>query len=337
MPIRVTPLILILTAGPTLALEPANLVVVYNSTLPASKEVAEYYQVKRKIPAENLIGLAVPDRESIERADFDTKIAVPLREHLRSKKDRIKVVLLIYGMPLRVGDVPPTAEEKAKLAKLKPELDAAKQTLADLEKATPRDAAKVTAAKTAVDRLTRLQKAYSHAESRASVDSELMLLWWPSYPLERWVLNSLYFQVSPEVRQGKEPVLMTARLDGPTPAIAKRLVDDALAVEVVGLRGNVYFDARGNRYDPKSARDYTGYGGYDESFREAAKLLETAGMNVTLDNKGALFAPGSCPEAAIYAGWYSHAKYIDCCKFVKGAVAWHLASSEATTLRNDKR
>ena len=46
-----------------------------------------------------------------------------------------------------------------------------------------------------------------------------------------------------------------------------------------------------------------------------------------------LFAPGSCPECALYCGWYSHANFIDCCRFVKGAVAWHLASSEAVSLR----
>jgi uncharacterized protein (TIGR03790 family) len=47
-----------------------------------------------------------------------------------------------------------------------------------------------------------------------------------------------------------------------------------------------------------------------------------------------LFEPDSCKDAALYSGWYSHAKFIDCCEYVKGAVAWHLASSEAITLRN---
>src|SRR5262249_52379626 len=43
---------------------------------------------------------------------------------------------------------------------------------------------------------------------------------------------------------------------------------------------------------------------------------------------------GSCPEAALYCGWYSLANYVPSCKFVKGAVAYHIASAEAVSLRN---
>ena len=36
------------------------------------------------------------------------------------------------------------------------------------------------------------------------------------------------------------------------------------------------------------------------------------------------------------SGWYSLANYVPCCKFAPGAVAWHLASSEAESLRDPK-
>ena len=39
--------------------------------------------------------------------------------------------------------------------------------------------------------------------------------------------------------------VMVGRLDGPTPAIARRLVDDAMEVEKTGLTGTFYIDARG--------------------------------------------------------------------------------------------
>ena len=92
-------------------------------------------------------------------------------------------------------------------------------------------------------------------------------------------------------------------------------------------------DARGIKYH--SGGDAFGYGGYDESMREMAKLLKNDGkMSVILDDKPELFAPGSCPDCALYCGWYSLAHYVDCCKFAPGAVAWHLASSEAVSLRN---
>ena len=54
------------------------------------------------------------------------------------------------------------------------------------------------------------------------------------------------------------------------------------------------------------------------------------------DDVEALFKPNSCPDAALYSGWYSLANYIDSFTFPTGAIAWHLASSEAVTLRDAK-
>jgi uncharacterized protein (TIGR03790 family) len=130
---------------------------------------------------------------------------------------------------------------------------------------------------------------------------------------------------------------MTCRLDGPNVELVKRLVDQAVETEARGLDGKVYVDARGIPFNPTDRGAGSGYGGYDESMREMARLLEQDGkMVVTLDDQPELFAPGSCPDCALYCGWYSLANYVDCCKFVPGAVAWHLASSEAVSLRDPK-
>ena len=136
-----------------------------------------------------------------------------------------------------------------------------------------------------------------------------------------------------KARSGKPPTLLTCRIDGPTPAIAKGIVDRAIEVEKKGLEGKVYVDARGIRYDAKNDPGF-GYGGYDESMREMAALLQKEGkMTVVLDDKPELFQPNQCVDCALYCGWYSHANFIDCCRFVPGAIAWHLASSEAVSLR----
>src|SRR5262249_10511931 len=137
-------------------------------------------------------------------------------------------------------------------------------------------------------------------------------------------------------RQGKPPVLLTARLDGPTPDIAKRLVDDAVEAERTGLSGKVYVDARGlPPYNPAADKYGTGYNPYDQAFREMAELLiKDAKMDVRLDNLEGLFLPGYCRDCALYCGWYALSNYTACCRFVKGAVAWHLASLEAVSLRN---
>ena len=57
-------------------------------------------------------------------------------------------------------------------------------------------------------------------------------------------------------------------------------------------------------------------------------------MKVVFENTSQLFAPGSCPQTAIYCGWYSVKRYIDAFTFVPGAVGYHIASFEAQDLRN---
>jgi uncharacterized protein (TIGR03790 family) len=329
-------LAVLLLASPALALEPKDVFVVANKNVPASGDVARHYLAKRAVPAENLIELDLPAGEDISRADYDAKLVAPLRAALKDRKAAVKVILTVYGVPLRVGRHLPTADEKAALEKLAPELEAARKKAAELEKDKAADPKDVAAARAARDALDRRRRALGRDESHAAVDSELMLLWWESYPLDRWVENPLYFRKPPEHRKLLPPVVLTSRLDGPTPEIAKRLVDDAVAVEAKGLSGTVVIDARGNHFDPKGSDFGYGYAGYDESFREAAKLLEKAGFAVTLDDKPELLPAGSAKGVALYCGWYSLANFVDCCEFVPGAVAWHLASAEAVSLRDPK-
>ena len=333
--------------APLPALVPADVVLIANKNMPESLAVAEHYRNKRGVPNENVIVLELPTSEDISRRDYDLHLVAPLRAALKDRKDRVKVLLCIYGVPLHIAGREPNEKEKAQLAEVQSELGPVRERLKQLQERLKRLAAgarKIWKSPRVLRRNgSRFSRKKQHwrigrqwlsgAESQAAVDSELMLLWWENYELRRWVVNPLHFQYPREHRQNQQPVLMTARLDGPTPAIAKRLVDDAVEVEAKGLKGKVYVDARDSRYDPKADSGY-GYGGYDESMREMARLLkDEVKMDVTLDNKPAVFPPGSCPECALYCGWYSHANFVDSNQFVKGAVAWHLASSEAVSLR----
>lgn len=315
------------------ALEPKDVFIVCNKDVKESREVADHYVAKRKVPAENVIELSLPKGEDMSREEYDAKLAGPLREALKDKKDACKVLLCVYGVPLRVGPQKPSKDEQAQLDKLKAESDEARKKVEGLKK-DKAETEKVTEAQKAVDRLTRQMATLQHDQSTAAVDSELMLLWWAKYDATRWQINPLYWQVSEADRNKADRTLITCRLDGPTPDIAKRLVDDALTAEAKGLKGKAYFDARGQKLDVKNPQQWTGYQGYDESFREAAELMRKAGFDVILDDKDPVFPKDSCPDAALYAGWYSHANFVDSFTFPTGAVAWHLASSEATTLRN---
>jgi len=176
-------------------------------------------------------------------------------------------------------------------------------------------------------------------ETGASVDSELSLLWHDNYPLYRWVLNAMSIRVQhlPEFRSLADdasllrPVMMVARLDASSPEIVRRMIDDSLFAERRGLIGKFYIDARGLR-KPKSLSK-AGYWRYDENLRQLARLLKSkASIEVVLDDRSALFGPGDCNDAALYCGWYRLGKYLDAFQWVRGAVGYHIASSEAVSL-----
>ncbi len=179
------------------------------------------------------------------------------------------------------------------------------------------------------ERLALLKK----NETAAAFDSELALLFWPRYPLLRWVPNYLHHRYDNNPSQTARFTFMVARLEAPTLERCKAIIDESLEAERKGLQGKVYVDARGMKDAQQVQRG--SYVEFDMSLRRWANLwTERAKLPVVINNKPGLFQEGECPDAALYCGWYSLAKYVDAFTFVPGAVAYHLASSEATTLRN---
>jgi uncharacterized protein (TIGR03790 family) len=173
---------------------------------------------------------------------------------------------------------------------------------------------------------------YTKRQTRAAVDSEMTLIMAGLYQTAGWLPNpfDLRFGRLPVIHRVRAKTIMVGRLDGPTPATARRLVDDALEVERTGLRGVFYVDARG----------LTGKGGpgsyvwFDRHLLHLVEVVKKlSAMKVVLDKKPAVFPPGSCPNAALYCGWYSVAKYVPAFQWNQGAVGYHVASSEATTLK----
>ncbi len=172
-------------------------------------------------------------------------------------------------------------------------------------------------------------------ESEAALDSELMLVRWDSHPLFRWVPSTISWQVRADpvwrvfvpAEFREQPVMMAARIDGPTAASARRLIDDAMKAEKAGLSGTVYLDARG-------LTKSDGHGVYDVNLRELAGLLRAkTPLELRFDDRPELFGPGQCPNTMLYCGWYSLRNYIRSFTFVPGAVAYHIASFEAVSLK----
>jgi uncharacterized protein (TIGR03790 family) len=174
------------------------------------------------------------------------------------------------------------------------------------------------------------QELWKKNETYASFDSELALVLWPEYPRLRWQNSALHFGFDPALREVLPATMIVSRLEAPTFEQTKQLVDTALAVEKEGLAGRVFIDARGMGADKNPGS----YGDYDQNLRDlGAWLKEHTTLDITIDNKDRLFQAGECPDAALYCGWYSLSNYVDAFAWKPGAVAWHIASGEADTLR----
>lgn len=171
-------------------------------------------------------------------------------------------------------------------------------------------------------------------EAEASVDSELSLIWWTPdlYDLPGRFPNPLFSQPDASERLAEAPpVLMVGRLDAPSPALVKNMIDMAIMAEQFGLNGRAYFDAKGQKPDR-----HLGYGYYDQNIRDAAALIkEHTQYEVVLENtKRRLSQPGEAPHVGMYVGWYRLRAYEDAFSFNPGAIGYHIASAEAVSLHD---
>jgi len=170
--------------------------------------------------------------------------------------------------------------------------------------------------------------------TKAAVDSELALVLTDDYPLAGWLPNPYFRGLRGQATLlARDRVLIVGRLDGPDPATGRRLVDDTLQAEKEGLHGRACFDAR---WPKPTGKNLSGYALYDASLHAAADGVRASGQmeEVRLDERNDLFQPGDCPRTALYSGWYSLGRYIDAFGWVRGAIGYHIASAECTTLKD---
>ncbi len=292
-----------------------EVVVVYNTRVPESKAVAEHYAKMRQVPEKQIYGFAVTPNEEMSRAEFRDSLQKPLLEKLKSDglwkfarkivtatnglmhveyrvaKAKIRYAVLCYGVPLKIAADPNLHELAAD--DMRPEF----------------------------------------RRNEAAVDSELA--WLPvsenDLPLAGPLANWVYGATNTALLNPTNGILLVARLDGPSPDIARGLVDKALEAERDGFWGRAYFDERGIS-DP-------GYKLGDEWISAAAKISREIGLDTTEDDKPATF-PADFPmsQIAIYAGWYANDAdgpfALPKVEFMPGAFAYHLHSFSASTLRS---
>jgi len=312
----------------SLALMPAEVLVVANRFVPESVDLAHYYMEKRGIPKQNLLKITTSEKETISRKYYDKEIAAPIRKRLLSRKD-IRALVTIYGVPLKVKQPELTKEEKKQLELLR---EQSKQLNQQLKAIKDKQLPEEKELKEKLSSINKQIRVMAKLDYSAAVDSELSLVLNESYHLKFWQPNPYFVGFkSRSLELNKDDVLFVSRLDGPSVDIVKRIIDDSLFAEEHGLDGRAYFDAKA----PKSKKKLLkGYAFYDNSLHLAADQVKNRNLMVVIVNeKKELFQPGDAPDAALYCGWYSLARYVDAFDWKRGAIGYHIASQECQTLR----
>ncbi len=301
--------------GPLAAGEGDQVVVAYNKRMAGSKEVAEHYAQVRGVPKDQVIALDVRPDEDISRAMFDDDIREPLAKQFVKRgfwKTGPRTLRDTNGVPVRT--VTGVIESKVRYLVLCHGVPL-----------------RILSSPTLVEPGTAEMRPEMR-RNEAAVDSELALLPWAraSLTLSGPAVNPTYTSANSSALHPTNGILMVARLDGPTAEIANRLVDKAMFAETNGLWGRAYFDLRGITNG--------GFALGDRWIGTAAEVAKLAGFETVVDTKAAVF-PVTTPMShiALYAGWYaatvSGPFALKTVEFVPGAIAYHLHSFSASSLR----
>jgi len=288
-------------------------VVVANRNVPESVELAQYYMGVRGIPSNHLCVVDLPVGETISRWYYENKLRDPLQSFLRDQK-------LVEQV-------------RRDEAGLGPNDNPWRTVKSNLRYVVCMYGVPLRISESRPYLISKLAKLIEEPFRRdgAAVDSELACLLWESYSIMGYQQNAMYNLVSwPRNDRQSRPVLIAARLDGPDPETVRRMMDDSIKAEQEGLHGRAYVDIR-SIHDP-------GYIIGDYWLYESGERLRRMGYEVQVDTGEDLF-PANVPmdHAAFYLGWYT--EYVqgpflrEGFQFQPGAIAYHLHSASAKTLR----
>src|SRR6266404_1813215 len=279
-------------------------IVLYNKADPDSVELAKFYAEQRGVAADHLAGLNCSTEEEISREEYDTTIAGPLREIFKQRH---------WWMLSESTDRPPviTASEIHFVAVIKG-MPLKIRSTTDHPGDQP-------------------QPGPTGKRNNASVDSELALLGLYSPQISGFVSNP-YFQSFRAINDfGNPALLLVCRLDAPDVAMVRNMIIDAIVTEKKALWGRAYVDG-GHR--DGGARDLG-----DQWLSEIPGQLHKVGVPVIYDESPEIFPPGyPMTDCALYYGWYAEKMAGPFTRpdfhFVRGAIAVHIHSYSANTLRD---
>lgn len=307
-------LALALLAGAARADDPAaRTVVLANRRVPESLELARHYMRARGIPEDRLCALDLPAGETILREVYEVRLRDPLLAFLRERG--------LIEQARRPADSVRRHESEWQT------ISSSIRYVVSMYGVPVRIA----------DTRWRIGEAIANRMRRfdlkdaAAVDSELALALNAAYPIRGPYPNPLFNQMNEaDAPASAALVLIAARLDGPDAPTVRRMIDDALAAEQRGLGGWAYVDRRGLEHGSYALGDFW--------LAEAAERLLREGFNVISDLSEPVWGPAfPMEQAAVYLGWYTEGVAGPFLRpgfrFEPGAVAYHIHSASAATLR----
>jgi uncharacterized protein (TIGR03790 family) len=291
--------------GADMAALTASTIVVYNKAVPDSISLARFYAQQRGIARDHLLGLTCSTEEEISRDDYDTTIAEPLRKifedrhwwtvHENAEGKRTVADSTIHFVALMKG-MP---------LKIRP-------TTEPYPGDEPGPGPIMT-------------------HNEASVDSELSTLAFQFRHISGAIPNP-YFQSFRGIGEFESAtLLLVCRLDAPATATVRHMITDAIAAEKNGLWGRAYVDASHNAAPGADMGD--------KWMAAIVKQLHKTGIPVVYDDSPGLFPVGfPLNDCSLYYGWYAGQVTGPFTQpefhFVPGAVAVHIHSFSASTLRD---
>jgi uncharacterized protein (TIGR03790 family) len=120
-------LLISVLADGVFALEPQQIIVVANSDINESLQLAQYYCSKRAIPLENILKVPLGESiaEQISRRDYNNVLVAAVRDRIGRNKqpNQIKCILTLYGVPIKVSAAEPVKDSQQLILKLTEILD----------------------------------------------------------------------------------------------------------------------------------------------------------------------------------------------------------------------
>ncbi len=289
----------------------AAALVIYNENDPLSRDLAAFYADKRGIPAERVVSLKCPTEEEISRQQYDDTIARPLRAMFDERH--------WWERSPDKPDAEPSSVVSGNRIRFLVLMRGMPLRIRHTAEPYPGDFCK--------------SPSPIKDNNGASVDSELAVLGMFTRGIAGFQPNPYYRSFSRFADTRFPGIMLTGRLDAPTGSTVRQMILDSLAAEKNGLWGRCYLDGRG--IAPNSGPMIEGDQWIDRIAADRAPYF----LPTVADHESAMF-PTAYPmnETAMYFGWYSQDVAGPFTRedfhFVPGAVAVHIHSFSATTLRD---